>query len=676
MRWEIQNLASMTASQTDQNYSSVISRHTTIEAQKLPCSRNSLLIKKLYATMFDGKGWHASCKKKAALWFSVALSPATDEEGRMTTHIYFRRWQAWPCLFILLLFVPLPVGAQWGFDWATRTDRDGNPAGVFTMTPFPVDENSTSYSITNDEGTKTFTLGTRYFVDGAKADDTGDGLSLANAKKTIGAAMTAAGNGNKTIIVRGAHDAFDGIYHETGLESHGGIGAGDTARFMIVGYKQERPILNGDQSITPIYGRTNSIVNRYLTFQRLKFQNNQREGVYLGNGNYANKYDAYVSIIDCEFYQTSWFPPPIKSGTGNAQIYWMNADHAWGYHVTVHHGLGHGIKIGDGSSYGIIEWCVVYEAGYWTGIAAEYSITDWCSQYGDGPTGIGLPNDDNVEAASMTVRYNIVHDVLYYGIQLRNTSDVSCHHNEVYNTPNLSSVPGTTCRHVDHSPQILIYNQAGYYFSGSVYSNVIHDSGDVDACGISENFLADNHSCYIYNNLIYNNPYAEIYLIGSGGFSTRNMRVFNNTLYHGSATTPAILTNTGWGAGEVSIENNIISKAGAGACVTLDTSITTDYNLYYYPSGSKGSGTFGAHDFASGASMNPLFVLTPSGTFTWGMGAIQSASPARSAGVNLSGIFTVDIDMRTRSVWDIGAFAYSGVVPAPPTAGSGLRVKP
>ena len=39
----------------------------------------------------------------------------------------------------------------------------------------------------------------RYFVDSAKSDDTGDGLTWANAKKTIQAALTAAASGSVSV---------------------------------------------------------------------------------------------------------------------------------------------------------------------------------------------------------------------------------------------------------------------------------------------------------------------------------------------------------------------------------------------------------------------------------------------------------------------------------------------
>ena len=47
--------------------------------------------------------------------------------------------------------------------------------------------------------------GTIYYVDGSQSDDTGDGLSPANAKKTIGAAITAASAGDAVTIKAGTY---------------------------------------------------------------------------------------------------------------------------------------------------------------------------------------------------------------------------------------------------------------------------------------------------------------------------------------------------------------------------------------------------------------------------------------------------------------------------------------
>ena len=55
--------------------------------------------------------------------------------------------------------------SEWEFSWDVRTDRDGKPAGIYETTPYPIDETSTSYTITNDDGTKTYELGTKYYVD-------------------------------------------------------------------------------------------------------------------------------------------------------------------------------------------------------------------------------------------------------------------------------------------------------------------------------------------------------------------------------------------------------------------------------------------------------------------------------------------------------------------------------
>ncbi len=43
---------------------------------------------------------------------------------------------------------------------------------MFGLAPFPIDESTTSYTITNEEGNHVYYLGTKYFVDGNRPDDT------------------------------------------------------------------------------------------------------------------------------------------------------------------------------------------------------------------------------------------------------------------------------------------------------------------------------------------------------------------------------------------------------------------------------------------------------------------------------------------------------------------------
>lgn len=559
------------------------------------------------------------------------------------------------------LIPPLCHAADY-FDWSVRTDRDGKPAGIFESTPFPIDENSTTYAITNDEGTKTFTLGTLYFVDGAKADDTGDGLSLANAKKTIAAAVTVAGNGNKTIIVRGAHDAFDGTYTDTNIAL--GIGTDDTHRWMIVGYKDERPVIDGGNSSTNYIFKTSGTENAYATLQRLKTQNTQKTGLRFGTT--ASTLDSYVNLIDVWIYDTAK-NTTVVAADGN--VYFLGSHHPWLYHCTSSHTMGHGIKIGDGADYATVEWCNVYECGYWTGFPEN---TDW----GTHPSGIDLPSDPGQGGTDYKVRYNICHTTYYNGVNMRRLTNFSFHHNEVYNTPNFDKFTGEGTYAT--KPQVLIL-----YGSGSCYSNVVRDCPDAQSgsCGIATNQIADGDTVSIYNNLIYGDSGHGIWLYGylpSAG-STRTINVYNNSIYINNGSFECVHSDGYWADGEVHIKNNIMYQNAAGSCMNLDNDIELDYNQYYYPNGGRLGETAGANDRGTtGSGEDPLWVRVPSGTYDTYDAKLQSSSPGINQGLDLSGVVTNAFNATTRpqsSDWDIGAIEYDQTSDSVLSQPSNLRIK-
>jgi hypothetical protein len=544
------------------------------------------------------------------------------------------------------------------FSWETRTDRYGKASGIFTSTPFPIDENTATYSVRNDENPngKTYYLGTKYYVDGAYAGGNSDG-SWSRPFTSISSAISSVTSGNVTIIVRGAHDSFNGIYTESsGFATK--AGTDDTHRWMIAGYLQERPIIDGGNSTSNIV-RSTATTNAYVTIQRLKIQNSKGQGLRLGNT--STKLDKYFNVIDVEFYNTA---NDTLNNPADANAYFLNTDNAWIFHVTSHHTLGHCIKAGDNADNIIVEWTVTYECGYWSGIVAEKNITNWSVSPATHPTGIDLPSDSGQDEQNFIVRYNIVYDTLFYGMQLRNASNFRAHHNEVYNTPHFDDVTGSVSG-VTGSPQVLLYgNGAGNVMSGEFYSNVVRDSADADSSGVLISGLANDHTVSVYNNLIYNNPLAEIYLYGYIDIagSTRTINIYNNVLWHNSNANPTFYGPSNFVAGEVHIKNNILSQLGTQSIFGLDVDITDyDYNLYYYPSGSIGV-TAKSHDYASGASTNPSFVSNPSGTYSWGMGNITTDSGAKNSGKNLGTVFQEDFNMVTRpqgSIWDIGMHEFS-----------------
>ena len=83
---------------------------------------------------------------------------------------------AWVALAAFAFLAPSALGARpWTFDWDKRTDRDGRPAGHYELTPYAIKRDTTSYAIVNDEGTKTYELGTKCYVDGGYDGAASDG---------------------------------------------------------------------------------------------------------------------------------------------------------------------------------------------------------------------------------------------------------------------------------------------------------------------------------------------------------------------------------------------------------------------------------------------------------------------------------------------------------------------
>jgi len=561
-------------------------------------------------------------------------------------------------IFFILVLPNLSYG-EWEYDWGVRTDRDGKSAGIYDETPFPIVNGSTSYSITNDEGTTTYNLGTIYYVDN-NAGSCSDGSTNYNpntrtcgtGSKTVYTSLTnalsAAGNGNKTILVRGG--TYTGAYS---LSGHYGID--NTHRFSIIGYGQERPVFDGNNSKSVIFGLTGQ-TNDFVTLQRITIQNNKERAVRIGNQ--TSGADHYFDMIDVEVYNCA---NDTKTLSVDGNIYYLNADNGWLFHVTSYHTMGHCIKIGDGASSTIVEWTKAYECGYWSTMVNEQAITNWASSPGTHPSGIDFPNDAGVTVTDNIVRYNIVYDTLYYGMQFRNTQETSVHHNEIYNTPHFDDVPGVKTG-ATGSPQLLILglgSSATDSPSGDFYSNVIYDASDASSSGIAINSLRDGYQVNVFNNLIYNNPLGEIFLYGYMGNAgtSRKVNIYNNTLYHNAASYAVIEGGSSWAAGEVTIKNNIMYQAGTGKAINLDTDILLDHNLYYYPNGTLGAGKVGTNDLGkTGNGINPLFISIPSKIYSVEKGALSGQSPALCVGENLSQTFTSSLNGITREIWDIGAY--------------------
>jgi len=544
-------------------------------------------------------------------------------------------------IIVFLTLSSIGLAAEY-FDWDKRVDRDGKPAGHYEITPFPIDENSTSYSITNDEGMKTYQLGTKYYVDGKNGNDYNNGLSLASAKKTIKAAISAAGNGNKTIIVRGTHDGWNGIYYESGIRS--GYGVDETHRWMLVGYGQERPIIDGGNGTTDII-KTTGQVNAYATVQRVKIQNSKRQGVYLGLN--SAKRDKYFNLIDVWVYNCTNDADYASDGN----IYFYDIDYGWIYHITSEHTYGYGIKYADGGDNGMIEWSVVRETGYWEGIPE----TAYWGKHAYGIHFSATPPDKNENGI---IRYNVIYDNLFHGLQIRNAPNFSVHHNEIYHCTRCWSFMSDTYASCDsHSAgpfQAYIYLDET---DGDFYSNVVREAGSNSSSRITHLTIRgcdlNNPEINVFNNLFYESGRRAIYVAKDN--TGARIKIYCNTLYTNSSGT---LIDNDMGSA-TKIINNIFYQAGTGSVAEIGTADHT-YNLYYYPNGKRGT-TLGIGE----KDGDPQFDAIPSGPYSAGKGNITTNSPAKDTGIMLAPgpgfdkIFNkTDIFRPQGDDWDIGAYEF------------------
>ena len=541
------------------------------------------------------------------------------------------------CVSVASLSIVLGARADsWVYDWSKRVDRDGTPAGIYTNTPFPITEISTTYSIKTDEfpSGKTYNLGTLYFVDGARPDDSGDGRTLATAKKTIAAAITTAGSGNKAVIVRGAHDSFDGVYRVT-VSFNRISGIGDTNRFMLTGYAQERPVIDAGYTTSMIIRRGDPSP-AYVTVQRLKLQNTQASGVRLGWDAVTDKRDTYFNCVDIWFY-----------GCGNndnnptdGNCYYLNTDYGFISHCLFERSVGHGVKIGDGSSYCILEWCISRENGWWPG------KTNFINSR---TVALDLPSDRDTQT-NCTVRYCIASGCVSHGLELRRVHNFTIHHNEIYGFGHGPSMAGNMNGVVPHGVTIIATSW------GHFEDNIVHspDFGNTNGSLLQIGTSLTNSEVYICNNLLYNaaangqSLYLDIY-------QAAHTFIYNNTIVQSNGTY-VVATRTGQ-AWTNEFVNNIVWQQGTGSCAEMiyhSVAPIHHHNLLYYPSGT------GPEWGTSGDSVaSPQLFANPTGAFSESFLDLRADSRAVNAGTNMLGVPASDIHGRSRAPQvDIGAAQY------------------
>jgi len=535
------------------------------------------------------------------------------------------------------------VSSEWKFSWDNRTDPDGMPAGIYKYTPYPLYSDTTAFTIQTEEGPVTYSVGEKHFVDGGYTGATSNG-TWEQPWKTIKKALNNVGDGHKAILVRGAHDDFDGVYDEVGLVLRSGI---DRSRpFVIAGYAQERPVIQGMSRNVDTVSAWGDV--SYALLQRLKLQNNYRNGF----STYGS--DHHISLVDVWLYNNcKWdYIRSRRWGDGNAYVF--GSGNVWIFHCLSEHTDGHGFKLGDGVEDCTVEWSIAKESGYWDGYlfpsrdighpTTMDAVADGSSSDMDGDG----REDYNL---NVMIRYNIFATSLFYAVQIRRCINFEFHHNEVYDGIHFGEVANCLPRSAGGN-QILVLAEKT---SGNIHSNIVRDPGNNEApygvTGIAVVECASSSlPINIVNNLIYGHEKETSIDIRSYD-SDNYVNIVNNSIY-ANTDHPVITVNRG---DRTRIFNNIIYQDGPGACMETDSSIH-NYNLFFAP-----YGRIGVIMEQREVSQNPAWESLPVAGYSMTKGKLMTGSPCIDSGLPLNEHFDFDANFIHRpqgNSWDMGAFEY------------------
>jgi len=291
---------------------------------------------------------------------------------------------------------------------------------------------------------------------------------------------------------------------------------------------------------------------------------------------------------------------------------------------------------------------------------------------------ISVYNSDNVKILDCNVLfYGRAVDVRYStnctvsGCTLNSTLFIGAETDGIYFQDNLN------CTIEDN--YVAVYN--GYIDGLNDCIQIFRDSGtiirnnycvqDTDKLTNSRGIYGSECSgnIYIYNNVVNMNDTVST-VIGYQNLDdgSADIYILNNTIF-GSKIYNGILTS---GVDDPKIQNNIIqSNLGSYVLNITDWSGTEsniDYNVFYNTLNSnivkyEGNVTTWEEWQALTFDLNsynedPFFVNEDNGNLQ-----LQDISPAKDSGINLSGIFTYDINYVDRpygSEWDIGAYEGPG----------------
>ena len=206
--------------------------------------------------------------------------------------------------------------------------------------------------------------------------------------------------------------------------------------------------------------------------------------------------------------------------------------------------------------------------------------------------------------------------------------------------------------------------------SGNYYAaNSIHDNGR-SGSNLDHGLYLCGQDETVLNNLLFRNAASGLQV--AGYTPVGGLKVYNNVMaWNGTSGIILWMALSG-----VDIKNNIIYEnghAGIGCASATGSGVMVDHNLLY----SNGDGDYDwtnggttvSYTLGTTISRAPGFVNDSSDGFD---AHLSSRSPAIGAGLNLSSVFTTDLDgmlLPKGGTWDLGAYTYGSVAGALPADG-------
>jgi len=238
----------------------------------------------------------------------------------------------------------------------------------------------------------------------------------------------------------------------------------------------------------------------------------------------------------------------------------------------------------------------------------------------------------------------------------------------VYNQSTGTIVDGNTIHDIGLSDNGWAHHGFDADIDGSIIrNNIIYEgatSGTMDGILVNQSAAAVE----IYNNLIYELTGRGIGIC-RGAATTASVKIYNNTV-DACAGGGIWVSKDNSAATDTEIKNNIVSNgtgidgfgiriAGANASDTV-----CDSNILFNNAAGNFSDSGTNTTNTNEINTDPDYVDAASDNYD-----ILTTSPAKDVGLDLSGVFTTDINGSSRPAgeWDIGAFEFGAAIVIPPT---------